>query len=74
MSDTGCGIRDEDRELLFAAFAQVGGADANPYEGTGLGLYICRALAPLIGGAITFESEIGKGSTFTLEIREPVTL
>jgi PAS domain S-box-containing protein len=71
--DTGCGIRDEDRELLFAAFAQVGGADANPYEGTGLGLYICRTLAPLISGSITFESEIGTGSTFTLEIREPVT-
>jgi PAS domain S-box-containing protein len=73
VSDTGCGIRDEDRELLFAAFAQVGSAGANPYEGTGLGLYICRTLAPLLGGAITFESEIGSGSTFTLELREPAT-
>jgi PAS domain S-box-containing protein len=72
VTDTGCGIRAEDREVLFAAFEQVGGPSAHPYEGTGLGLHICQTLAPLLGGAITFESEIGSGSTFALEIREPV--
>jgi two-component system, sensor histidine kinase and response regulator len=70
--DTGCGIRPEDRERLFAAFEQIGGPDARPYEGTGLGLYICQTLAPFLGGAITFESVLGAGSTFALEIREPV--
>jgi protein-histidine pros-kinase len=68
--DTGHGIKPDDQERLFAAFVQIGGDGANPYEGTGLGLYICQTLATLIGAGITFESEFGKGSTFTLEIRE----
>jgi PAS domain S-box-containing protein len=72
VTDTGCGIKAEDRERLFAAFEQIGGPDARPYEGTGLGLYICQTLAPLIGGAITFESVLGAGSTFALEVWEPV--
>jgi PAS domain S-box-containing protein len=73
VTDTGRGIRPEDRERLFAAFEQVGDPDTRPYEGTGLGLHICQTLAPLIGGAITFESEVGAGSTFCLEIREPAS-
>ncbi|HSZ14742.1 MAG TPA: PAS domain S-box protein [Solirubrobacteraceae bacterium] len=72
VTDTGHGIRVEDQERLFAAFEQIGGPDARPYEGTGLGLYICQTLAPLIGGAITFESEFDVGSTFALEITEQV--
>ena len=70
VSDTGCGIKAEDQQRLFAAFEQIGSAAARPYEGTGLGLYICRTLATLIGASITFESEFGKGSTFTLELPE----
>ena len=66
--DTGSGIRPEDQKKLFAAFEQVD-ASATRFEGTGLGLYICRRLTALIGGMITFESEFGKGSTFTLELR-----
>jgi PAS domain S-box-containing protein len=73
VSDTGHGIRAEDQERLFAAFEQIGGVGTHPYEGTGLGLYICRTLAPLIDGAITFESEIGTGSTFALKVREPAS-
>ena len=67
--DTGCGIRPEDQERLFAAFEQIGGATAQPYEGTGLGLYICQTMAPLLGAAITFGSEYGAGTTFTLTLR-----
>jgi protein-histidine pros-kinase len=70
--DSGRGISAEDKERLFAAFEQVGGAGGRAYEGTGLGLYICRALAPLIGGVINFESEVGVGSTFALDVREQV--
>jgi PAS domain S-box-containing protein len=72
VTDTGRGIRVEDQEQLFVAFEQIGGPDARPYEGTGLGLYICQTLAPLIGGAITFESEVDTGSTFALEITQQV--
>jgi PAS domain S-box-containing protein len=67
--DTGHGIRDEDQERLFAAFEQIGGTTAQPYEGTGLGLYICQTMAPLLGATITFESEFGSGTTFTLDLR-----
>jgi protein-histidine pros-kinase len=70
VSDTGCGIKAEDQERLFAAFEQIGSAGAHPYEGTGLGLYICRTLAPFIGASITFASEFGTGSTFVLEVSE----
>jgi protein-histidine pros-kinase len=68
--DTGCGIQPEDQERLFAAFEQVGTAGSRPYEGTGLGLYICQTLASLIDASLTFESVYGQGSTFTLEVRE----
>jgi protein-histidine pros-kinase len=68
--DTGCGIKAEDQEQLFAAFQQIGSEGANPYEGTGLGLYISQTLATAIGAEIAFRSEFGTGSTFTLELRE----
>lgn len=70
VTDTGVGIKAEDQEKLFAAFAQIGMPTATPYEGTGLGLYICQTLATIIGGTITLESEFGTGSTFALELPE----
>jgi protein-histidine pros-kinase len=69
VTDTGRGIKAGDQETLFAAFEQVGGASGRPFQGTGLGLYICQALAKATGAAITFESEFGRGSTFTLELQ-----
>ena len=66
--DTGCGIRPGDQERLFAAFEQVEGGTDRPNEGSGLGLYICQTIATALGAAITFESEYGKGSLFTLEL------
>jgi PAS domain S-box-containing protein len=68
--DTGRGIAPEDREKLFAAFEQVGASSASPYEGTGLGLYICQTLASAIGARVTLESEVGQGSRFTVEVPE----
>jgi signal transduction histidine kinase len=70
VSDTGRGIKAEDQDRLFAAFEQVGAEGAQPYGGTGLGLYISRTLATLIGASITFASEFGAGSTFVLEVSE----
>ena len=66
--DTGRGIKTDDQERLFDAFEQITGSGTRPYEGTGLGLYICRTLAELIGAAISLESEFGLGSTFMLEL------
>jgi signal transduction histidine kinase len=67
--DTGRGIDPNDQQKLFAAFQQVQAYSADRDEGTGLGLYICQRLTALIGGVISFESEFGKGSIFTLELR-----
>jgi protein-histidine pros-kinase len=64
--DSGRGIREDDQDRIFAAFEQIGSHTASPLEGTGLGLYICRTLSSLIGGEISFESEFGRGTTFTL--------
>jgi signal transduction histidine kinase len=68
--DTGRGIAEENQQTLFAAFEQVGAPGAHPYEGTGLGLYICRTLATLLGVTISFESTLGEGSAFTLDVPE----
>jgi protein-histidine pros-kinase len=68
--DSGRGIKPDDRERMFAAFEQVESPLLGRDEGTGLGLYICRTLATFLGGTITFESEFGTGSAFTLELPE----
>jgi signal transduction histidine kinase len=66
--DTGIGIAPANQTRIFEEFEQVdAGPRGNSAErGTGLGLAISRRLAGLIGGMIELESELGKGSTFTL--------
>jgi PAS domain S-box-containing protein len=64
--DTGPGIPVEDQERLFEAFERGTQAVTRPREGTGLGLYISRRLAELLGSRIEFESMVDEGSTFTL--------
>ena len=66
VSDTGCGIADEDKDIVMDPFVQLG--NNAKVRGTGLGLPICRQLAASMGGQLTFVSELGKGSTFTLEL------
>jgi PAS domain S-box-containing protein len=66
--DSGRGIKGEDQKRVFAAFEQLGSSTATQLEGTGLGLYICQTLSSLIGGKITFTSEVGRGTTFTLTL------
>jgi protein-histidine pros-kinase len=70
VEDTGIGIRPENQAKLFAAFTQVEGKARHTREGTGLGLHLSQKLAELLGGKITFRSEYGKGSTFTLALKE----
>jgi PAS domain S-box-containing protein len=64
VSDTGIGIKPEQLEMLFEAFRQVDGSAKRVYEGTGLGLYLCRKLLTLMGGEIHAESIYRKGSRF----------
>lgn len=66
--DTGIGIRQEDQARLFQAFMQVDGSSTRAYEGTGLGLHVSQKLAGMIGGRVSFESDYGKGSRFTISI------
>jgi PAS domain S-box-containing protein len=70
VSDTGPGIKTTDQARIFAAFEQLDDSTTRPTEGTGLGLYICQTLATFIGAKVTFESEYGKGSAFTIELSE----
>ena len=67
VSDTGAGISEDDIPILFEAFEQASNV-LNKKEGTGLGLAISREYARLMGGDITVESQLGKGSKFRVEI------
>ena len=64
--DTGAGISPEDKARLFQAFEQIEDTISRRHEGTGLGLYLSQKLAALLGGTITCDSELGRGSTFTV--------
>jgi PAS domain S-box-containing protein len=64
--DTGIGIKPEDLERLFREFEQLESGAARRYDGTGLGLALTRKIVEIQGGAINVQSEVGKGSTFTV--------
>ena len=66
IEDTGIGIPKNTQSLIFEAFQQAEGSTSRKYGGTGLGLSISKGFAELLGGTITVESELGKGSAFTL--------
>jgi signal transduction histidine kinase len=63
--DTGIGIPADKRDIIFEEFSRLGASDR---AGAGLGLAISKRLAEALGGQITVESEVGRGSTFTLRL------
>ncbi len=68
IQDTGIGMTPEQLQRLFKRFGQADASTTRKYGGTGLGLVITRHLAQMMGGDVTVQSEIGKGSTFTMYI------
>ncbi len=71
VADTGIGISEKDQQNLFEKFHQVEGSATRRFEGTGLGLAMCKEFAQLLEGRLTVYSEKGKGSTFTFTCKAP---
>lgn len=68
VSDTGIGIHDKDKEVLFESFSQLSSSDSRQYSGTGLGLAISQNLVELMGSRIEVDSLLGQGSEFYFSI------
>jgi signal transduction histidine kinase len=64
--DTGIGIAPADHDKIFEDFRQLDNSPTRAYGGTGLGLSICRRLAQMLDGRLAVQSQVGRGSTFTL--------
>ncbi|MDR1731725.1 MAG: response regulator [Synergistaceae bacterium] len=70
VTDTGIGIRPEDIDRIFLNYTQLDTKRNRKIEGTGLGLSIAKHLVEMMGGSITLKSEYGKGTTFTVRLRQ----
>lgn len=64
--DTGIGIPEEDKEMIFTKLFRASNTQVYGASGTGLGLYIVKEAIGILGGTITFESNVGQGTTFTI--------
>ncbi|MBI2179513.1 MAG: HAMP domain-containing histidine kinase [Deltaproteobacteria bacterium] len=68
VADTGIGIAKESQAVIFEMFRQLDSSNTRGHEGIGLGLYIVKKLADLIGAKISLESDAGQGATFTVTL------
>jgi two-component system phosphate regulon sensor histidine kinase PhoR len=68
VEDTGIGIPQEEIARIFERFYQVDGSSTRKFGGTGLGLALVKEIVDLHGGRLTVESEVGKGTTFRLDL------
>ena len=68
--DTGPGIPPEAQQVMFEEFRQLDGSATRRHEGMGLGLSVCRGLVHLLRGDIQIESELGRGTTFSVRLPE----
>ena len=68
VSDTGIGIEKKDLDQIFEKFHQGDLSSSKKYRGTGLGLAIVKKFVNLLGGEVAVESEVGKGSVFTVTL------
>jgi PAS domain S-box-containing protein len=68
VQDSGVGLSEEERSRLFRPFSQADSSTTRRFGGTGLGLSIVRRLAELMDGSVAVESELDRGSTFTVEL------
>jgi len=71
VADTGIGIPERKRDIIFSAFSQVDSSVTRRFGGTGLGLSISSNLVRMMGGELALESEPGKGSSFFFELALP---
>jgi signal transduction histidine kinase/CheY-like chemotaxis protein/HPt (histidine-containing phosphotransfer) domain-containing protein len=70
VKDSGIGIRKEDMGKLFQNYSQIDKKSHQKIEGTGLGLALTKRMVEMMDGSITVESEYGKGSAFTIKIKQ----
>jgi len=68
VADEGLGIPPEERDRIFEKFYRLDPQQTQGVGGSGLGLYICRELVERMEGRLRVESELGKGSRFTVEL------
>ncbi len=68
ITDTGVGISADALEKIFGEFSQADSSTTRKFGGTGLGLAICQSYCRMLGGSIRVESQLGKGSTFFVEL------
>ena len=70
VTDTGIGIAVDQLPRIFDEFQQADQVAGDPSEGSGLGLAIAKKSVELLGGTITAESEVGRGTTFTVRLKD----